>query len=369
MALHLPTYFADFLRRIRPTLPQRKDMAAGHRVLRDRLMADEDLSPGIVTTFLQGSYRRYTAVRPRDEKRPDVDIIVVTRMAESEYTPDQAMKRFKPFLEKHYKDKYEVQGRSFGIELSYVDMDLVITSAPSEAEVGVYAQLGKVEEQVRLDEELEEQEDKELIKKAEMELPAWKLGARRIPDRDAGQWQDTHPLAQLEWTSRKNADCFRHYVNVVKALKWWRLVHAAELPDRPKSYPLEHLIGDCCPDRITSVAEGIVLTLEAIASQYAPFAAAKQPPFLRDRGVNQNVMARIKGEDFAAFYRQAKQAAEKARGAFEAKDAETAAPLWRQLLGEEFPSAPEGNGGTSTGGFTPRQEGPGKVGGGRFARG
>ena len=164
MALHLPTYFADFLRRIRPTLAQRQDMAAGHRVLRERLMADEDLSSGIVTTFLQGSYRRYTAVRPRDEKRADVDIIAVTRMAESEYTPDQAMKRFKPFLEKHYKGKYKVQGRSFGIELSYVEMDLVITSAPLEAEVGVYSHLAELEDRVRLDEELEEQEDKELIK-------------------------------------------------------------------------------------------------------------------------------------------------------------------------------------------------------------
>lgn len=47
----------------------------------------------------------------------------------------------------------------------------------------------------------------------------------------------------------------------------------------PKSYPLEHFIGDCCPDDIKSVAEGVVLTLENIVSQYT------NKPFLADRGV------------------------------------------------------------------------------------
>ncbi|MDC0712683.1 hypothetical protein POL68_29750 [Stigmatella sp. ncwal1] len=55
------------------------------------------------------------------------------------------MNCFKPFLERHYKGKYRQQGRSFGIELSRVEMDLAITAAPVEAEAGTYSDLIKDE--------------------------------------------------------------------------------------------------------------------------------------------------------------------------------------------------------------------------------
>jgi len=359
MPLPLPTYFNDFLQEIRPTPAQRASMAEGHLRLQERLRDDSGLAEGIVGMFLQGSYRRYTAVRPRDGKRSDVDIIVVTKMAEAEFTPARAMACFQPFLERHYKDKYRVQGRSFGIEMSEVEMDLVITAAPSEAVAGVYSELGRVEDELRLDEDVDEAQERKLIKKAEAAIPAWKMESLRIPDRDQGQWQDTDPLTQLKWTWRKNADCSGHFVNVVKALKWWRLEHLDQMPERPKSYPLEHLIGDCCPDGIGSVAEGIVRTLERIARGYEVSAAAKSTPVLLDRGVDQNVMARIDGNDFARFHAQAVQAAAKARQAFDATDAATAAALWRELLGDRFPKG--------GGGFTPHKGGPGDPGPTRFA--
>jgi len=74
----------------------------------------------LVSDFLQGSYRRYTAVRPKDGKRADVDIVVVTNLDEQKHTPQQAMNLFKPFLDQHYTAKWHFQGRSIGIELSYV---------------------------------------------------------------------------------------------------------------------------------------------------------------------------------------------------------------------------------------------------------
>ncbi|CAM4526212.1 hypothetical protein MYXA107069_28015 [Myxococcus xanthus] len=341
-------------------------MITGHSTLKERLLADEKLSPGFVSLFLQGSYKRRTAVRPKDGKRADVDLIVVTRMKESEFTPAQAMACFKPFLDQHYAGKYRQQGRSFGIELSYVEMDLVITAAPSEAEAGVYSELAKSEGQLRADEDT----DQSLLKVVEESASLWRSQRLRIPDRDAGAWQDTHPLAQLTWTSQKNARCSRHFVNVVKALKWWRLVHLDELPERPKSYPLEHLIGDCCPDGITSVAEGVVRTLENFAQRYAIHAAAHQSPHSPDRGVDQNVMARISGSDFAKFHAQVVKASQTARQAFDAPDAQAAAPLWRELFGDKFPNAPDAGGGgsPSKGGFSKHEGGPGTVGGGRFAR-
>ena len=133
----VPSYFKDFLSNIRLTDNQVNDLKTGHTTLRKRLEGDEKLSKIIVSTFLQGSYRRSTAVKPKNGNKSDVDVIVVTKLDSEEYTPEEALNLFVPFLDKHYKDKYRIQGRSIGISLSYVDLDIVPTSAPSESETGI----------------------------------------------------------------------------------------------------------------------------------------------------------------------------------------------------------------------------------------
>lgn len=193
--------FAEFLNEIRPTKNQRDELQTGHKTLRDRLKADEELKKTFVSDFLQGSYRRATAVRPKEDRRSDVDIIVVTKLAENEYTPTKAMGVFKPFLEKNYKGKWKLQGRSFGIELSYVDLDLVITSAPSEAEFGILSS-----DAVTSDDDIERARDwrlhgswvslssreqfdtRALLAKAASENE-WKAQPLRIPDREANAWE------------------------------------------------------------------------------------------------------------------------------------------------------------------------------------
>ena len=370
--MELPYSFIDFLADIRPTKAQRDDLKQGHTTLRTRLEDDEGLGALIVDTFLQGSYRRWTAIRPRGDKRSDVDVIVVTRLHESEYTPDQALQLFIPFLEKHYAGKYRLQGRSIGIEMSKVDLDLVITSAPSEQEEGVLQMnavtadlLEEIGSGTPIDAELSKyvrvSGSGALLIASAKSQPEWKLSPLRIPDRDAQIWEDTHPLAQIVWTRQKNAACGGHYVNVVKALKWWRRVNHAT-PKHPKGYPVEHIIGYSCPDGIKSIAEGVTLTLENIAATFAVTAAAQQTPDLRDHGVSEhNVFSRISGTDFAAFHAQVVEAAKISRKALDAKDEAESTQLWKQLFGDKFPDAPAtstkssgGGSASSTGGFTPR---------------
>ena len=312
----------------------------------------------LVSTFLQGSYRRATAVRPKGEAKLDVDIIVVTRISQSDYpNPDKAMDQFVPFLQKHYKGKYRRQGRSFGIERSYVNLDLVITSAPSEAEEEVYESKA-----VRTDETLEDINDWLLVKswipqserinsqadslmrQAILKDEEWKTEPLWIPNRDAGEWEPTHPLEQIKWTWAKNANCNKHYVNVVKAIKWWQRVHHED--DRPKGYPLEHLIGACCPYDIKSVAAGVTLTLEAIVANYRVNAQLKQTPCLPDHGVPKNVLDRVSGEEFAEFYEHAETVAEIAREALDANDKDKSIEKWRELFGSKFPDSDDnGNNG------------------------
>lgn len=119
MAQKMVTYFNDFLKNIRLTDNQVNELKSAHTTLRNRLMADEDLKDIIVTTFLQGSYRRSTAVRPKQGKRSDVDIVVVTKLDKEEVTREEALNVFEPFLEKYYEGKYRKQGRSWGIEMTH----------------------------------------------------------------------------------------------------------------------------------------------------------------------------------------------------------------------------------------------------------
>lgn len=375
--MELKTDFETFLSEIRPTQSQREDLQIGHKTLRERLNADEGLKKAFVSDFLQGSYRRATAIRPKNDRRSDVDIIIVTKLSEAEYTPAKAMDEFKPFLEKHYKGKWKQQGRSFGIELSYVELDLVLTSAPSEAEVGILRS-----DAVTSDDDIDEAQDwrlhrswialssrerndaRTLLAEAKSEAE-WKAKPLRIPDREANIWEWTHPLEQISWTRDKSARTSRHFVSVVKAIKWWRLENHEE-PKHPKGFPLERLIGECCPDGIESVAEGVVKTLEKIVSAYALLVQVGDKPRLPDYGVpTHDVFKRISADDFRKFYEQVKDGAVLARRAFDAEDRTKSGNLWREMFGSKFPKPPE-NGGSKKAGYTP-PTGPAVPGSGRFA--
>lgn len=347
--MELNNNFSKFLKEIRLTSNQIDDLKRGHKTLRERLHDYQELKPVIIDSFLQGSYRRSTAVRPINDTRADVDIIVVTKLSKEEYSnPDDAMDLFVPFLDKWYKGKYKRQGRSFGIELSYVDMDLVITSAPSESEENILKSMA-----VTTDESIEEtnnwrlvkswvplaDNNKEFYKSILSEVrkeEEWKTEPLWIPDREAKIWVQTHPLEQIKWTYGKNARCNTHYVNIVKALKWWQRVNYID--DRPKCYPFEHFIGQNCPDDINSVPDGVSKTLDSIKNNYKYYAENKLVPFLSDHGVpSHNVLGRVDGDDFAKFYKHAVEAAKIAEEALSSEKASDSSEKWRKLFGNKFP--------------------------------
>lgn len=294
-------------------------------------------------------------MRPPADKKADVDVVVVTRLRREDYlNPDTAMDVFKPFLKKFYPDKYERQGRSFGISLSYVSLDLVITSAPSEAEENIL-----LSRAVKTAESLEEAPDWRLqrswvpveereslpayelsaLKTASREEPEWKTEPLWIPDRNAGKWTDTNPLAQLVWTRSKNARCNRYYLDAVRSIKWWRQLQS-DLPRYPKGYPVEHMVGYCCPDDIGSVGEGVTLSLEGIKREFAGNISQGTTPVLYDHGVDQDVLKNLSFDEFKAFYERVSEAATLAREALDANTVSESANKWRELFGSKFPPPP-----------------------------
>lgn len=360
--MQIPSYFKDFLGNIRPGQTLRDQYKEAHKELRAKLLADEKLGPMLHAMFLQGSYRRATAIKPHANKKADVDLVLVTYMCEEDYPdPKMAQAEFYDFLNEHYPGQWEAQGRSLSIVVGDVDLDMVITAAPSLqtqevlksarfADDSTLEDLDEWPESLNLVKFSTDLFSKVLQRSAEGNND-WMLEPLRIPDRDAQCWRDTHPLAQLAWTWNKNRLTGGHYINVVKALKWWRRVNHPT-PKYPKGYPVEHLIGACCPDGIPSVADGVTLTLEAIVTRYAYDAALKQTPVMPDHGVPEhNVFLRVTGEDFAEFYEQVKAAALVARRALDATTIKASADAWRELFGSEFPEAPAEATDASKGGF------------------
>jgi hypothetical protein len=366
--MEIPSYFQDFLASIRPTTDEVDEYKKGHSTLTNRLYEDDTLKKIIISNFLQGSYRRATAVTASAGKRADVDVVVVTSLPEEKYSPQEAMDVFVPFLNKFYKDKYEFNSRSIKIALNYVEMDLVVTSAPSESQEDIL-ESNSVKSLVTPDEKDSDwvllnswiEPSKRQIYKSfsfieeRKKLTGWQSEPLRIPDRDRQTWESTHPLAQIEWTWDKNRATNTHYVNVVKAIKWWRRVNYLNVK-YPKGYPLEHMIGNNCPDGVNSVAEGIVLSLENMVSNYQTYALLHQVPFLPDRGVpTHNVLARLSNKDFDAFYKSVCDAAKIARDAFDDADISSSVEKWKKLFGGNFPDSPK-NTSTSNNGYTKREE-------------
>ncbi len=363
--MKLNPQFSQFLAAIRPTDRQKEDWRTGSKTLRDRLAANMDLADVFVATFLQGSVRRSTAIRPKADKRPDVDVVVVTTIDPARENPTAAMNRFIPFLNKHYMGKWKPQGRSFGIELSYVDLDLVITALPGEGDARQPLREFYKSDAVQTLSTLDERSDWRLSRKwtsngmAEAavlteadELPDqdWKPHPLWLPDREVNNWGRTHPIAQIDWTSDKNRRCNGHYVNVVRALKWWRLHNAEKLPKYPKGYPLEHMIGHTLPDGVKTIAEGVAFVFENMVQIWRTAAITGQVPFLADHGVAEHdVLQRLEPADFRAFIAATEAAAKVARAALDSEDPTASGQLWQQLFGPTFPLP--GPGGGDRGGF------------------
>ena len=331
--------FTDFLSGIR--IADKSEYIEAHKTLRSRLKKDPTLGSHIVHTFLQGSYRRHTAISPDTGEKADIDVVIVTDFAEGSYTPKEVIELFVPFLEEHYKGLWDDdQARSIGITLGDLKMDMVVTSDPTVAKA---VQRGSVKFSESDFDDFFDEDDRfgfTFFSRVELSEKGWQPTSLRIPDRNAEKWIDTDPITQILWTRQMNKDTGGHYVNAVKALKWWKRGQA-DLPKHPKGYPLEHIIGANCPSNITSVAEGVCKTLRAIVDSYGSDVLLGQTPVLLDHGVNQNVLLRIKAADFKAFYEAVEEAADAAEAAYKEQDPAESWRKWYAFFGAPFPEPKE----------------------------
>ena len=344
--MDLKAHFNDMLTKIRPPQDLLDECVKAHTELREALMSDPELKGIVVTTFLQGSYRRSTLIRPQQGSKADVDVVLVTNLDPGTWSPAQVQERFCKVLEKYpqYRGSYQRQGRSIGLSRGRINLDLVVTAAPSEALRAVL-----LSDAIGATSSVEGYPEWALGRGQQPAGQDWKREPLLIPDRDANRWEQTDPISQIEWTHDKNRTTDGHYVNVVKLVKWWWAQHSSGKRGVPKGYLVERLVGLHCPDGIESVAEGFTKTLEGIRDTYGADVLQGRTPFIPDIGIpSNNVFKRVRPVLFKEFYGAADTCAAKARSAYDDPNPGTSGSGWATIFGSVFPLTSTG-GGTSSG--------------------
>lgn len=309
--LELPTYFKEFLSEINPSASYAEDMRTGHLTLRKRLREDKDFAKYHVETFLQGSYKRDTAIHPGK----DVDVVVVTNLDVDSVTVAQVYDFMPQILDRYYLGKWKEQGRSFGISLSYVDLDVVIATSKH----------------------LDEDELTTLSKATTDASDDWKEHSLWIPDRDRNQWVETHPKAQMAATTELNKRSNGQFVPLVKAFKWWRQERYSD-PVRPKGYILERIAAENVDTDATSYPELIQSLFRNIVSNYRNNVLTNTVPFLPDPGnPAHNVAGRVDPQDFKTFYEYVRDELPTIDLACTETDTAKATRHWRTVFGSKFP--------------------------------
>jgi hypothetical protein len=290
--------FQDFLRDIEPSRTTKAWASSAHKTLRDFLSRHAEFGKVHKKTFLSGSYKRDTAIRPKavegKVERPDVDIIVLTNHTLAD-SPVAVVDSLYKAVRSGYSNVRKQQ-RSVGVETEQASMDVVPIIAP-------YGDAGSF----------------------------------YIPDRKLEKWVETNPPRHTQWTTETNDAAGGRFKPLVKLIKWWRRENPT-LSKRPKGFVMECIAAECMDMDETHYGQLFAKTLEAVVSRYHLSVVLERVPHIDDPGVPGNSVT--DGMTFAAFegfYRKAEAHASKAREALAEEDPEKATKLWREIFGDRFP--------------------------------
>lgn len=292
--------FQEFLQDIEPSSTTKSNASSAHTRLRSILENDEDFQPLHRQTFLSGSYKRDTAIRPRvkngDAERPDIDVIVVTKHNTYD-DPVAVVDAVHAVLTRHYTPTNR-QARSVSVSSALADMDVVPLIDP------------------------------------------YSDGTYYIADRLQQSWLRTNPPGHTMWTTQMNQATDERFKRLVKLFKWWRRENKT-VGKRPKGFVLEVLAAHNMSRTETHYGELFVGMLENIVNSYALEVSLGTVPSLEDPSMpGNNVLAGLSFSAFEGFYNKVKGHAAIGRYALNLQDQDKATEQWRRLFGERFPKPP-----------------------------
>lgn len=287
--------FNKFLSNIEPSQSTVLYISSVQNTLRDYLKKHKVYADIYVDSFLSGSYAKHTSIRPaKDDKKRDVDIIVVTNHYLSDDSSEVLSELCDVLEESSYYYSAEVQHHSVSIELSQVNVDVVPV--------------------------IQDEEDERIY---------------YVGDSVTGEWIKTDPKGHKTWSTQVNQDNHDKYKPLVKIFKWWRRTNCPLEIRYPKGITLEKLIADNIGDSEGSTEDLVISTMQNIISAYKEeFADKGIVPFLADpseKVSDNDLLAGYSSNDFAQFITKLTEHADILNSKGTAND------VWGEILGKEFP--------------------------------
>ncbi len=296
--------FNDFIRDITPSPTTNARSSSAHNAVRDALTSDSYYKHEVIRTFLGGSYKRKTAIRPvtkgGDTERPDVDIYVVVQGSTWTKSPDELI-----------EDLYAVLNRNrtaLGItKIGRNRCSIAVSSGKADMDVSPL-------------------------------LERYADGYYRIGNRHTGEWYATEPEVHTAWSANVNTESGGRFNPMVKMVKWTR----REFPTKskhPKSIALEALVAKHMSRTETHYGKLVHDAFDTIVDQYWSNRLLGSCPILKDPAIpGGNLLNGVSGYAFAAFYDKTKYFRDEAAKAIAEEDQDEATKHWRRIFGARFPA-------------------------------
>lgn len=311
--------FNEFITDITPSATTNSRSSSAHNSVRDALNSDDTYKGDVIRTFLGGSYKRKTAVRPvtknGDKERPDVDIYVVVKGSTSYFSSDH--KTPSDLIEALFS-ALNRNRTALGItKITRNRCSIAISTEKADMDVSPL---------------LEHDED----------------GYYRIGNRETGEWYLTEPEEHTSWSAGVNAAAGMRFNPMVKMTKWSR----REFPTKhkhPKSIALEAMVAEHMNRTETHYGQLLHDTFDSIVKSYSFNRSLGMCPTIDDPAIEGgDLLAGVSGEAFAAFYDEIKIFRDEAAKALATDDQEKATKHWRKILGSRFPSPKSSKASVST---------------------
>jgi len=275
-----------------------------HNAVRDYLESLDEIKAIYNETFLQGSYRLNTAVRPQGDGEYDVDVILSLSLVDRNGNmPDSkvVIKRLVELLELNGTYKGKVKQKNRCARINYVDgfhMDVV---------------------------------------------PAHCDGNTEAPLRVPSEWDYSHPKGFRTWCVERHEKSNKNFYSVVKMLKWWRNLRYGDTGS-PKSILLTTLVGNHISASDISIDTSLVETMESLNGRLKLYQFVPQVPNPSLQA--ENLSRTWSQEDYEEFKESFDSATKKARLALNERDEKKAIEIWNSkiLFDGTFPKTVRGLG-------------------------
>ena len=297
--------FKELIEDIEPSLTTKKNSKTAHQDVRTALYADGTYGPHVERILLGGSYKRDTAIRPRQKNgsidRPDVDLYVVVDVELCETTPSEEMESLYSALNRARK--------TLGItKLTRNRVSLSVSMNKADLDVSV------------------------LIERQEDEL-------YRIGNRETGEWYKTDTEEHTTWSSSQNTRFSGRFKPMTKMVKWARRENRT-LYKHPKSFAIEGFLSQHLGETETHYGKLFHDYCEAFVEAYEINRLFGTCPHLEDPAiVGGNLLAGVGGVDFCAYYDKIKKHRDDSAKALEVDDQDKATEYWRCIFGTRFPAS------------------------------